>query len=121
MVLAQIRQTGNDADLIMKTPSYAPVYAAMYPELAEITRLHGYALAIHGSLQRDFDLIAIPWVLYPDTPENVISAITKKFDIKVIGEPKQMLHNRICYSVSVGWGECFLDFSFMPVVKPTEI
>jgi hypothetical protein len=105
----------------MKNASYAPVYAAMYPELAEIVRLHGYALAIHGSLQRDFDVIAIPWVLYPDAPENVISAIAKKFAINVIGEPKQMLHNRICYSVSVGWGECFLDISFMPIVTPSNI
>ncbi len=105
----------------MKNASYAPVYAAMYPELAEIARLHGYALAIHGSLQRDFDIIAIPWVLHPDTPKNVISAITKKFDIVVIGEPKAMLHRRICYTVSVGWGECFLDFSFMPFEIPAEI
>lgn len=105
----------------MKNASYAPVYAAMYPELAEIARLHGYALAIHGSLQRDFDIIAIPWVLHPDTPKNVISAITKKFDIVVIGEPKEMLHRRICYTVSVGWGECFLDFSFMPFEIPAEI
>lgn len=105
----------------MKNATFAPVYAAMYPEIAEITRLHGYALAIHGSLQRDFDLIAIPWVLYPDKPENVIKAISEKFAFQVIGEPKQMLHNRICYTVNIAFGECFLDFSFMPIVTPSNI
>lgn len=44
----------------MKPANNAPVYACMYQELAEICRAHGYALAIHGSMARDFDLIAIP-------------------------------------------------------------
>lgn len=38
----------------MKPPNYAPVYAAaLYPDLAELFRSHGYALACHGSLARD--------------------------------------------------------------------
>lgn len=43
-------------------PNYAPVYAAaLYPEFAKIFQRHGYALAVHGSLARDFDIIGIPW------------------------------------------------------------
>ena len=46
----------------MKPANRAAVYAAaLYPDLAEIAREHGYALAVHGSLARDFDLIAVPW------------------------------------------------------------
>jgi hypothetical protein len=30
----------------MRDPNYAPVYCALYPELAEIAREHGYAMSI---------------------------------------------------------------------------
>ncbi len=33
----------------------------LLPALREIARRHGYALAVHGSLKRDIDLIACPW------------------------------------------------------------
>lgn len=104
----------------MQKATHAPVYAAMYPDLAEITRKHGYALAVHGSLARDFDLIAIPWVENPSKPIEVINAITQKFAISVEGEPTLRLHNRIVYTITVGWGECFFDFSFMPMGIPLQ-
>lgn len=37
-------------------------YACLYPKLAAVAREHGYALAMHGSLVADCDLIAVPWV-----------------------------------------------------------
>ena len=45
----------------MKEPSLAPMFACLYPGLCEITRKNGYALAIHGSLIADMDLVAVPW------------------------------------------------------------
>jgi len=33
----------------------------MYPGMCDIARKHGYALAIHGTVTTDLDLIAIPW------------------------------------------------------------
>lgn len=33
----------------------------LLPVLREIARRHGYALALHGSVERDIDLIACPW------------------------------------------------------------
>ena len=42
--------------------NYGPVYAAaLYPDLASLFHRHGYALAVHGSLARDFDLVGVPW------------------------------------------------------------
>jgi hypothetical protein len=32
-----------------------------YAELRQAAREVGYALAVHGSLRRDFDLVAVPW------------------------------------------------------------
>lgn len=98
-------------------PSYAPVYAAaLYPQLAEIARNHGYALAVHGSLRRDFDLIAVPWVPNPSHPRDVIEAFVSQFAIREIGgEPTTKEHGRIAYTLAVGFGECAIDLSFMPI------
>lgn len=45
----------------MKPPTRAPWYACMYHGLCEKARAHGYALAVHGSVVTDLDLIAVPW------------------------------------------------------------
>ena len=35
----------------------------------------GYALAVHGSLARDIDLIAVPWTTTADTPELLVQRL----------------------------------------------
>jgi len=100
-------------------PSYAPVYAAaLYPQLAVIARKHGYALAAHGSLQRDFDLIGIPWVDEASEPEVVVAEFTSTFAIREIGgRPSDMPHGRRTWTLSIGHGECAIDLSFMPILR----
>jgi len=98
----------------MKEPNYAPMYAAMYPGLAGIARKHGYALAVHGTLARDMDLICIPWVAQPSEPQTVVDEITKEFAIRQVGELGKKEHGRIAWTISVGFGDCFIDLSFMP-------
>lgn len=101
----------------MKPANNAPVYAAMYADLAEVCRRHGYALAIHGSLARDFDIVAIPWVATPSRPQAVVDEIVKMFAVQQVdGDPRTHEHGRICYSLPVCWGETCLDFSFMPTI-----
>lgn len=96
-------------------PNYAPVYAAaLYPELAALCVKHGYALAVHGSLARDFDLIAVPWVKTPSEPQAVLDEIQSRFNVKLVGEVGAKPHGRVAYSLSIGFGWCQLDFSFMP-------
>lgn len=97
----------------MKPANYAPVYACLYPELAEITRKHGYALAVHGSLARDFDLICVPWREEVTDPEVVVQEFVSAFAIKTVGKPEIRCHNRLVYTLSLSFGECFLDLSFM--------
>ena len=105
----------NKEDLApMKDANYAPVYCAMYPKLAEIARQHGYALAVHGTLSRDMDLSCIPWTEAPSEPICVIESIKDAFCLRTIGEPDTALHGRERWTVSVGFGECFIDLSFMP-------
>lgn len=97
-------------------PNYAPVYcAAMYPSLCDIFHKNGYALAVHGSLARDFDLIAIPWTNEAKSPLDVIEDIKiNGFAINIIGDLEVKPHGRIVYTLSVGFGECACDLSFMP-------
>lgn len=103
----------------MKEPNYAPLYASLYPDLARIARRHGYALAIHGTLARDFDVIAIPWAAEVDHPESVVEEITRTYDIRVIGDATIREHGRIVYTISISGG-AFLDFSFTPVPAPAR-
>lgn len=104
------------SDLTTKPPAnYAPVYAAIYPGLAEVFRRHGYALAVHGSLARDFDLIAVPWVERPSRPFTVIEEIEAEFAIKRVGTIGNREHGRMVVSLSIGHGECALDLSFTPI------
>ena len=97
-------------------PSYAPVYAALYPAMAEVARECGYALAVHGSLQRDFDVVAIAWTNVVQTPFDLITALTAKFDLKLIGGPTVKNHGRVAWTLACGFGECSLDLSFTPVI-----
>lgn len=105
---------------MMKPPSYAPLYCALYPDLAEIFRAHGYALAVHGSLQRDFDLVGIPWVEQPSSPADVVTEVISAVAFKQIGEAVTRDHGRVIYTLSAAFGECFFDLSFMPLQFPQE-
>ena len=95
-------------------PNYAPLYAAaMYPLLAGICNEHGYALAVHGSVANDFDIVAIPWDKKVSSPRKLMNAIEKKTVMKFEDREKKE-HGRIAYRCAVGFGVCRLDFSFFP-------
>lgn len=98
----------------MKPANLAPIYVGLYPALAELCRDHGYALAVHGSMARDFDLIAVPWISSPSSPEELLRAITASYALQVVGTMNQPMGNgRLCTTLVVSHGECFLDFSVM--------
>jgi len=98
----------------MKPANLAPVYCSIYAELAELTREHGYALAIHGSMSRDFDLICVPWVANPSHPQTVIDKICDTYACNSSSSPTKKEHGRIAYSVCFGFGDFFADISFTP-------
>lgn len=96
-------------------PNFGPVYAAaMYPGLAKIFQRHGYALACHGSLARDFDLIAVPWAESVSDRDDVLADVTKEYALRLIGCPEPRNHGRVAYTLSCGFGECAIDLSFLP-------
>lgn len=49
------------AEGVKPTKAKPVLYAHVYYGLKEIAQRHGYNLVLHGSMQRDLDLICIPW------------------------------------------------------------
>jgi hypothetical protein len=47
----------------------------MLPPMRVAARACGYALATHGSLQRDIDIVAIPWTVQADTPDLLVERL----------------------------------------------
>lgn len=103
-------------------PCYAPVYAAaMYPDLVAIFREHGYALAVHGSLRRDLDLVAIPWIDTPSSHEAVLQEVMTQFAGELPDPiPGKKPHGRLAYTIIIGFGYCAIDISFTPTLH-TEL
>lgn len=98
----------------------APWYAMAYTKLDRIAWRYGYALALHGSMSRDLDLVAIPWTEDAESPEKLVEAIRRfvitKTDVKLkIAPPKIMPHGRLSYIIPVGFGDnIYFDLSIMP-------
>jgi hypothetical protein len=96
------------------------IYASYYPILRDIAYEHGYALAIHGTLTRDFDLIAVAWTEEAKEPIDLLTAIANKLNTWYGDKPyyafEEKPHGRIGYCVSTGGGGYF-DISIIPPKK----
>lgn len=105
----------------MKEPTFAAAYAAFYPMLTEISRECGYALAIHGSMVSDFDLIAVPWSKDAMSADFLITKIANFAGMFltdkscVLNGPEEKEHGRKAWSVAMGNG-AVIDFSIMPLI-----
>jgi hypothetical protein len=56
-------------------PAVVSFYAAYMPMLSERARQHGYALATHGSMATDLDLVAIPWTEDASDMETLVESL----------------------------------------------
>jgi hypothetical protein len=111
----------------MKQATFSPAYVAVYPMLSELARSHGYALAIHGSVVHDFDLVACPWTEEASDPLSLYDAIVKWLDSRQcilegskLKEPEQKSHGRLAWSIPTGNGSV-IDLSIMPRSIKLEI
>lgn len=101
-------------------------YAALYPALLETAQQHGYTLACHGSMMRDFDLVAVPWTEKARAAEDLIRAIVlihaadeTAFPLnaeRALASVSEKPHGRRAYTVLLGGGGPRLDISVMPRV-----
>jgi hypothetical protein len=70
-------EAGKDCPTIKKaTRAFSEAFLAdALPCLQLASRGCGYALAVHGSLARDIDLIAVPWTASPDTAKLLVERL----------------------------------------------
>lgn len=101
--------------------------------LRAAARAHSYALAVHGSLARDIDLIAVPWELGASEAPALIEALRACTE-EILGgavfiindlaagprdyvrrSPEPKPHGRLGWSIYIGGAPFYLDVSVMPI------
>jgi hypothetical protein len=105
----------------------AAAYCSIYPLLLQIAKDHGYALCVHGSLHRDIDLVAVPWIEGASDSITLIQAIKECVGavfhhedtdyLEPDGKPTVKPHGRLAYSLHLtnkGMYGGYLDISVMP-------
>lgn len=109
----------------MKQPVRAAVYCAMFPAMSAAANQHGYALAVHGSLERDFDVIAVPWIDGANSAYEVSRAIAKAVGGHIpgritlpcgteVGNPMEKPRGRLGFTITIGGGDSYIDLSVIP-------
>lgn len=91
-------------------------YAAMYPKLRQAAFEHGYALPIHGSLTKDLDVLAVPWVETASDPACLVKALADAAGGFVVGSFKVKPHGRLAWTINFGSNGGYIDLSVMPRV-----
>ncbi|MBP1222672.1 hypothetical protein [Flavobacterium sp. 1355] len=73
-------------------------YACCFLELQKIAVDFGYNLLLHGSMARDMDLVAVPWVNDPKTHLELLQA----FSLYLNGIVGEGLENNYMFSMLPG-------------------
>jgi hypothetical protein len=112
--------------LTVKTMKARPVfYTLVYTELKEIAEAMGYNLLLHGSVNRDMDLVAIPWKDEVSTHLEVLKAFAKYPGTPELNESEHYMFSvlpggRQSYVINLNRGkngidpQWYLDISFTP-------
>lgn len=96
----------------------------LLPPLRLAARGCGYAIAVHGSLARDIDLVAIPWTAGAYTPdklvERLLGVVAGVLGRAVApGEWSDKPHGRKALTIITS-GPAEIDLSIMPLIIKEE-
>ena len=104
----------------MKEPTFSPIFASMYCGLCDIARDNGYALAVHGTMNLDFDLVAIPWADSAIEATELAQTLAEHLNMfagvafeKFHAEPETKPHGRLSWVLYFG-SHAYIDLSVMP-------
>lgn len=109
-------------------------YALCFAALQQIARDLGYNLIMHGSFNRDMDLVAIPWIDNPAAEMQLIQAFDKYLTGKADERPDYYLFSilpggRGSYVINLNRGgrfngyvdeQYYLDISITPFPNPVH-
>ena len=114
-------------NLRTRSNTYALVYALVLPKIQDIANALGYALCVHGSMQRDLDIVLVPWVYGAESPEKVVTALQRSLrGLKrnhFLGQPEVKPHGRLSWSFylsELGASKAkgpYIDISVMPLLN----
>lgn len=109
------------------------LYTFYYEALKNIAKRYGYNLVLHGSMNRDLDLIAIPWEQHTGDVDRMIEAFAKKLGGMMVvqsDESKNCFpHGRMSYLIFMNRDtyvdpyekrvdpQYYLDISVMPTIE----
>ena len=105
-----------------RLPAWPALYGVLYPVILDAAKGSGYAIALHGSLGRDMDVIAVPWtedaIPEHELLDRVGQALTAHWWIElkhIHGDPAVHPHGRLVWTIVLEGG-AFVDFGVMPRV-----
>ncbi len=92
---------------------------AFLPAVREAALFKGYAVAVHGSLKRDIDLIAVAWTDQACPVEDLVHVIKGAVagvlgNCITLGEPSKKPHGRIAYTLIHPGHVGEIDLSVIP-------
>lgn len=106
-------------------------YRRLIAPLRDRAKELGYAIGVHGSLQRDIDLIAVPWTreaVEPRALAEALQAVVRNVngygelswsmmgaEFTLDGCPGVTPHGRLGWVINLGDGP-YIDLSVMPTV-----
>lgn len=98
----------------------AMTYAWMIPVATRVARNLGYAIAVHGSMGRDLDLVAIPWVDGAVKPMELARALAKGLGGLVRGDLEVKSHGRLATVIVFQDAWHYIDLGIMSPQKERE-
>lgn len=98
---------------------------SILPAIREAAKFQGYAVAVHGSLKRDIDLIAIAWTDQARESDELVRVIQGAVggilgNCLRIAEPTIKPHGRIAYTLIHPGFAGEIDLSVIPPQKKSE-
>lgn len=93
----------------------AAFFACMWDDIRQCAMDHGWAVALHGSLSSDMDIMAMPWVEDVITFEELIDKIVDLFNGNHMSKNyfityNEKPHNRIVATIPI-FADFYLDIS----------
>lgn len=99
-------------------------YASIYEDIRQCAMDCGWAVALHGSLSSDMDIMALPWTDQAATFEELVKKIQLLFDDNSIAELYSITysekpHGRTVATIPI-WGDFYLDISTVDIRKTLQ-
>lgn len=111
-------------------------YATCFEQLKTIAHLFGYNLVLHGSVDRDMDLIAIPWAYQIKPATDMVNAMVEYLGGHIMEEGEDARetfaknhHGRRNFIINLNRGgkqtnyedpQWYIDLSITPAIEYKE-